>query len=170
MYFSVRSDLKVDSYVKLTLYSNHIPEFRGDIFRWLLPVRKNISLKRKVYKISVRMLLCSIPFKHGDSFKGKVRKCPKGRKLQVSIPIKRERTCEQESGWETGRFVEFQFPSNGKARVNLLENDEFHKVVRLFQFPSNGKARVNTEKSTNGIHEQRKFQFPSNGKARVNSR
>ena len=118
MYFSVRSDLKVDSYVKLTLYSNHIPEFRGDIFRWLLPVRKNISLKKKVYKISVRMLLCSIPFKHGDSFKGKVRKCPKGRKLQVSIPIKRERTCEQESGWETGRFVEFQFPSNGKARVN----------------------------------------------------
>ena len=105
---------------------------------------------------------------------------------RVSIPFKREGTCELRnpnevdpitpvfqfpsngkarvnisgrSGWETGRFV-FQFPSNGKARVNSLENDEFHKVVRLFQFPSNGKARVNTEKSTNGIHEQRKFQFP----------
>ena len=39
-----------------------------------------------------------------------------------------------------------------------------------FQFPSNGKARVNQEWNTNGVeHRETPFQFPSNGKARVNS-
>ena len=63
--------------------------------------------------------------------------------------------------------VLFQFPSNGKARVNLYQR---HRGVPSgkFQFPSNGKARVNEKKSARSCSIWLVFQFPSNGKARVN--
>ena len=88
----------------------------------------------------------------------------------------------------------FQFPSNGKARVNKYPHnrEDFAKKI-VFQFPSNGKARVNTSavmrlsrsekvsipfkrEGTCKLVSQNVrnvcgewFQFPSNGKARVNS-
>ena len=41
---------------------------------------------------------------------------------------------------------EFQFPSNGKARVNATADNTVAKSPKVvFQFPSNGKARVNQE-------------------------
>ena len=117
--------------------------------------------------------------------------------MGVSIPFKRESTCEQECRTAedcTGRHS-FQFPSNGKARVNLQGMlTETENLTFLFQFPSNGKARVNARfvqfgkmtKETVSIPFKREstceqvidanetisraltFQFPSNGKARVN--
>ena len=39
--------------------------------------------------------------------------------------------------------VRFQFPSNGKARVNRFGVLLIHRPPERFQFPSNGKARVN---------------------------
>ena len=92
--------------------------------------------------------------------------------------------------------LKFQFPSNGKARVNGDISLRHVSPATLFQFPSNGKARVNSESSivgTKGVAyvsipfkregtgepwgagyfdlatEVIKFQFPSNGKARVNT-
>ena len=90
-------------------------------------------------------------------------------------------------------FLKFQFPSNGKARVNHTVSvlDRYNAVVSIpfkregtcepllslswillpvsFQFPSNGKARVNfrTFLFDKNVGSE-KFQFPSNGKARVN--
>ena len=62
----------------------------------------------------------------------------------VSIPFKRESTCEH---GKIGAYLaafddEFQFPSNGKARVNIKEFVDINRTPQ-FQFPSNGKARVN---------------------------
>ena len=43
----------------------------------------------------------------------------------------------------------FQFPSNGKARVNeLFDGTNDIWVTHSFQFPSNGKARVNKDGCT----------------------
>ena len=61
----------------------------------------------------------------------------------------------------------FQFPSNGKARVNR-QVLVVEKKYLVFQFPSNGKARVNPVASFSVEFEIKEFQFPSNGKARVN--
>ena len=109
----------------------------------------------------------------------------------VSIPFKRESTCEPETEVNNNESKAFQFPSNGKARVNMQnecdgglqggpvsipfkrESTCEHKWKSFgfgllgFQFPSNGKARVNIQM----FREKdvpREFQFPSNGKARVN--
>ena len=38
---------------------------------------------------------------------------------------------------------EFQFPPNGKVRVNYNESQEELTQVKEFQFPPNGKVRVN---------------------------
>ena len=63
----------------------------------------------------------------------------------------------------------FQFPSNGKARVNKIVGlPKSHLQVSKFQFPSNGKARVNAWYLWRGKPSRLLFQFPSNGKARVN--
>ena len=43
-------------------------------------------------------------------------------KLEVSIPFKRESTCERVGTPKTCQtHLWFQFPSNGKARVNVEE-------------------------------------------------
>ena len=65
--------------------------------------------------------------------------------LWVSIPFKRESTCEQmliAIGFKFDTYL-FQFPSNGKARVNFIVRTRLKSQPILFQFPSNGKARVN---------------------------
>ena len=84
----------------------------------------------------------------------------------VSIPFKREGTCKPTGDLYRKNSVEFQFPSNGKARVNDFEL--IQSILKtMFQFPSNGKARVNSARETYSGYAVR-FQFPSNGKARVN--
>ena len=45
---------------------------------------------------------------------------------------------------------------------------EIRKIDKKFQFPSNGKARVNRPADLAFLAAVKKFQFPSNGKARVN--
>ena len=115
----------------------------------------------------------------------------------VSIPFKREGTCELYSPRiYRGIPKKFQFPSNGKARANVIGKlfrltlvaerfnslqtgrhvrtelwENLSPVMSKFQFPSNGKARVNaaTEVGTEAALEAQEFQFPSNGKARVNA-
>ena len=86
--------------------------------------------------------------------------------------------------------MKFQFPSNGKVRVDLfLRHSSWWEG--LFQFPSNGKVRVDTKdrytevlkkpvsipfkREGKGRHDILRqvpygdytFQFPSNGKVRV---
>ena len=65
--------------------------------------------------------------------------------VRVSIPSKREGTCEQRQIFDARQHTEFQFPPNGKVRVNsvLITRLKFWHV-RKFQFPPNGKVRVNT--------------------------
>ena len=91
-------------------------------------------------------------------------------RLFVSIPFKRESTCEQIEDYITGVDWDdlFQFPSNGKARVNKIRTLNM-TLITLFQFPSNGKARVNAQTYAADTSKE-EFQFPSNGKARVNRR
>ena len=63
----------------------------------------------------------------------------------------------------------FQFPSNGKAYLNLGPETKGLKVLMWFQFPSNGKAYLNLEPPQHNRHRKVTFQFPSNGKAYLNS-
>ena len=41
-------------------------------------------------------------------------------RLDVSIPSKREGTCELATCYDAIEAYKFQFPPNGKARVNLI--------------------------------------------------
>ena len=96
---------------------------------------------------------------------------PTSTRYPVSIPFKREGTCEPpaEKGPISTKPVDlFQFPSNGKARVNRFKVVPSVKRHSMFQFPSNGKARVNEYTCNTLIELNSVFQFPSNGKARVN--
>ena len=73
-------------------------------------------------------------------------------RVNVSIPFKREGTCEllgTEEVLEVKGVEKFQFPSNGKARVNAALRQTVTISIDEFQFPSNGKARVNQD---SGIH------------------
>ena len=87
----------------------------------------------------------------------------------------------------------FQFPPNGKARVNSRWNKQavLRTTVSIpseregtcepavacdlepnsnkFRFPPNGKARVNVLKNTQSVPTSCQFRFPPNGKARVNT-
>ena len=88
---------------------------------------------------------------------------------RVSIPFKREGTCEHRVDVLVDKpKQEFQFPSNGKARVNAFYSNNIPIKGEEFQFPSNGKARVNAESQIRLGGKEWTFQFPSNGKARVN--
>ena len=84
----------------------------------------------------------SIPFKREGTCE-QIYYDEDGDEEYVSIPFKREGTCEQfEVEISVTVRVEFQFPSNGKARVNeIMFKKAF--IGTQFQFPSNGKARVN---------------------------
>ena len=63
------------------------------------------------------------------------------------IPFKREGTGEPVSGiYELSEPIVFQFPSNGKARVNISSPDIEDRIPQGFQFPSNGKAHVNAQR------------------------
>ena len=59
----------------------------------------------------------------------------------------------------------FQFPSNGKARVNPAETAVQVRLLYKFQFPSNGKARVNSveDSSDRTLHKCVSIPFKREG-------
>ena len=63
----------------------------------------------------------SIPFKRESTCEPKVKKEKRKNESIVSIPFKRESTCELAILIGIVAVIVFQFPSNGKARVNLKE-------------------------------------------------
>ena len=72
-----------------------------------------------------RLQHVSIPFKReGTGELQAIRPNPQMEEITVSIPFKREGTCERKiiSGAFNRVRNWFQFPSNGKARVNLHEH------------------------------------------------
>ena len=94
--------------------------------------------------------LCQSGFQFPSNGKARVNKIGKPSRFtvsrtNVSIPFKRESTCELFGAPKVAvDIIKFQFPSNGKARVNeeLTASGDNGRYIQ-FQFPSNGKARVN---------------------------
>ena len=109
-----------------------------------------------------------------------------------SIPFKREGSFGrvQQVCASSSFFIVFQFPSNGKAHSDNVEEFEFFVCYYRFQFPSNGKAHsddfdvedvsgndrplVSIPFKREGSFgrscyrhglQRKKFPFPSNGKA-----
>ena len=39
--------------------------------------------------------------------------------------------------------LKFPFPSNGRARLNMLQTSGCKELIAMFPFPSNGRARLN---------------------------
>ena len=115
--------------------------------------------------------------------------------IGVSIPSKREGTCEQEQHKEVYEQVaEFQFPPNGKAHAN--NQGSFESVIDklLVSIPSKREGTCErwraVQKGNDGVTSfnslqtgrhmrtrlrklkrisQRMFQFPPNGKAHANT-
>ena len=110
---------------------------------------------------------------------------------KVSIPFKREGTCELHDVNNPENFTEFQFPSNGKARVNFIPSLHSPPLQVSIPFKREGtgepglRSRKGTKRLLVSIPFKREgtgepvkpfyyptptflFQFPSNGKARVN--
>ena len=86
----------------------------------------------------------------------------------VSIPFKRESVSElrKEACKSLGGFVSFNSLQTGK-RIWTDYRARFGGRLNRFQFPSNGKAYLNISSlKTGGLILE--FQFPSNGKAYLN--
>ena len=137
----------------------------------------------------------SIPFKREGTSKPSPKSAASLRRVIVSIPFKREGTSKLlKIQPNIGQATMFQFPSNGKAHLNMVMDDSdligFEDVsipfkregtsklseesdansleAYEFQFPSNGKAHLNQYKTYVMKNVGEMFQFPSNGKAHLN--
>ena len=109
----------------------------------------------------------SIPFKREGTCEQHHATAAKNIYAVASIPFKREGTCEQViAEEETDDGTVFQFPSNGKAHVNRKKKAKRRKE----HFVSIPFKREGTCEPPNTGNESDlfKFQFPSNGKAHVN--
>ena len=87
----------------------------------------------------------------------------------VSIPFKRESISEltQENiGWIFSLC--FNSLQTGKHIWTDCDVDGSYYYYSVFQFPSNGKAYLNIEKRQPAVSYENRFQFPSNGKAYLN--
>ena len=101
----------------------------------------------------------SIPFKREGTCE-LIAFAPDFTLIVVSIPFKREGTCELLGNlFRSDYEVEFQFPSNGKARVNATAA-ESRRNRSTFQFPSNGKARVNSCCNNRQVFHRRRVSIP----------
>ena len=91
-----------------------------------------------------------------------------------NIPFKRESTCEHAgiADRTTTKSQKFQFPSNGKARVNLWFTVRWQQTCPAKAVSIPFKRESTCERKNENLikpYQVRWFQFPSNGKARVNS-
>ena len=114
--------------------------------------------------------MVSIPYERERTCEPKDSRAGHRGTNQVSIPYERERTCERFIyNPETGQYISFQFPTNGKVHVNSISTGFLRQTLkRWFQFPTNGKVHVNLEDTAPTFQLPEEFQFPTNGKGHVN--